>query len=107
MLREPDAYGMEIYSKVCELADRQMSLGSIFVRLNRLQRNRYVSSRIASGSTRGGKRRSYYRMSDAGFQGLRESVETATRISEAYWSAKNRDRKYGQEFPFALSSTSV
>jgi PadR family transcriptional regulator, regulatory protein PadR len=88
MLLEPDAYGMEIYSKVCELADREMSLGSIYVTLGRLQRKGYVASKVLRGSVRGGKPRKYYRLLTSGERTLWQSVEVATRISEAFWKAQ-------------------
>ena len=44
-----DAYGMQIYSKVCELADREMNLGSMYVTLERLEKKGYVSSKVAEG----------------------------------------------------------
>jgi DNA-binding PadR family transcriptional regulator len=88
MLLEPDAYGMEIYSKVCELADREMALGSIYVALGRLQRKRYVASKISLRSVRGGKPRRYYRLLAPGARALQESVEIATRISQAFGKAQ-------------------
>jgi PadR family transcriptional regulator PadR len=87
MVLQDDAYGMQIHSKVCELADREMSLGSVYVTLDRLQKKGYVSSKVADGGPeRGGKPRRFYSLRPAGEQALRESVETATRISESCWS---------------------
>ncbi len=84
---EDDAYGMQIYGKVCELADRQVNLGSVYVTLDRLLKKDYITSKIASGGPeRGGKPRRFYTMRPKGMQALRESIETATRISESFWS---------------------
>ena len=86
MTLQDDAYGMQIYSKVCELADREMNLGSMYVTLERLIKKGYVSSKIAEGGPeRGGKPRKFYTVLPKGAQALRESVETATRISESFW----------------------
>ena len=87
MTLKDDAYGMQIYSKVCELADREMNLGSVYVTLDRLQKKGYVSSKVAQGGPeRGGKPRRFYSLTPPGLQALRESVETATRISDSFWS---------------------
>ena len=84
------AYGSQIFSKVCELADKQMNLGSMYVTLDRLEKKGYVKSKVEKGSSeRGYKPRKFYRLEPAGEQALQESVETAARISEAFdqsWS---------------------
>ena len=87
MLLQDDAYGMQVYSKVCQLADREVSLGSVYTTLDRLCKKGYVSSKVANGGPeRGDKPRRFYSVRPAGEQALRESVETATRISESLWS---------------------
>jgi DNA-binding PadR family transcriptional regulator len=87
MVLAEQAYGMEIYSKVCELAGRQMSLGSTYVTLDRMQRKRYISSRIAAPRKITGTRRKYYRLLPAGRLALRASMETAIRLADAYKKA--------------------
>ena len=87
MALQEDAYGMQIYSKVCELAGREMSLGSTYVTLDRLQKKGYISSKVADGGPdRGGLPRKFYTMRPKGEQALLAAVETATRISESFWS---------------------
>jgi PadR family transcriptional regulator, regulatory protein PadR len=87
MVLEDDAYGMQIHSKVCELAGREMSLGSVYVTLDRLKKKGYVSCKVADGGPeRGGMPRKFYSLRPPGMQALRESVETATRISQSFWS---------------------
>ena len=84
------AYGSQVFSKVCELADKQMNLGSMYVTLDRLETKGYLKSKIEKGtSERGFKPRKFYRLEPAGEQALQESVETAARISQAFdqsWS---------------------
>lgn len=83
------AYGMQIYSKVCELADRQVNLGSVYVGLDRLKKKGYVTSTVEKRKPeRGSKPRRFYRVEGAGFQALSESVETAARVSEWFAEAK-------------------
>ncbi len=87
---QDDAYGMQIYSEVCRMADREMNLGSVYVTLDRLQRKGYVSSKVANGGPdRGEKPRRFYSLEAAGRQALREAAETATRVTDTYWSFEN------------------
>lgn len=87
MALKDNAYGMQIYSKVCEMADREMNLGSVYVTLDRLQKKGYVSSKITNGGMdRGGKPRRFYNLEPAGEQALQEAVATATRVSDTFWS---------------------
>src|SRR6516162_8793933 len=87
MTLQDDAYGLQIYSKVCELAGRQMSLGSTYVTLDRLQKKGYISSKVADGGPeRGGLPQKFYTVQPKGEKALLASVETATRISESFWS---------------------
>jgi len=100
MTLQDDAYGLQIYSKVCELAGRQMSLGSTYVTLDRLQKKGFLSSKVADGGPdRGGMPRKFYTMRPKGEQALRESVETATRISESFWSLPQWKPLYPKLFP--------
>ena len=89
---QDDAYGWQVYSKVCEMADREMNLGSVYVTLERLRKKGMISVKVAaSGPERGGKPRRFYSLRPEGLQALRESVETGTRISETYWSSEQCD----------------
>ena len=81
------AYGVPIHSKVCELADRQVNLGSVYVTLDRLQSKGYVASRVAEGLPRRGKPKRVYRLEPAGLRALEESVETAARVSESFYES--------------------
>ena len=88
MALRDQAYGMPIYSRVCELADRQVNLGSVYVSLDRLQSKGYVASTVTEGTpARGGKPKRFYRMETAGLQALQESVETAARVSESFYES--------------------
>ena len=89
---QDDAFGWQIYSKVCELADREMNLGSVYVTLERLRKKGMINATVAaSGLERGGKPRRFYSLRPEGRQALRESVETGTRISQSYWSSEPCD----------------
>ena len=101
MVLEDDAFGMHIFGKVCELADREVNLGSVYVTLGRLEKKKYVSSRIDAdvAPEQAGKPRKFYTLRPAGEQALRESVETVTRISHAFWSFGKWKDLYPKLFP--------
>jgi DNA-binding PadR family transcriptional regulator len=56
-----EAYGLQVYQKVCALADREMNLGSMYVTLERMQKKGWVRSKVAVGDDqRGGRPRKFY-----------------------------------------------
>jgi PadR family transcriptional regulator PadR len=78
-----EAYGLQVYQKVCELADREMNLGSMYVTLERMQKKGLVRSKVAPGDDqRGGRPRRFYTVLPAGQQVLKEAIDTATRITK-------------------------
>lgn len=83
-LRE-DAYGVTIHSKVAELAQpKKISLGAIYVTLDRLEDKGFVSSWLSDPtSERGGRAKRCYRLEALGEQALEESAATALRITDA------------------------
>jgi len=86
-LRE-QAYGLQIYSKVCELAGKQVNLGSIYVTLDRLENKGYIASAIADGTPeRGGRPKRFCRLQPAGMLALEESVKAATRVSDTFYKS--------------------
>src|SRR5215510_16286284 len=101
MVLEDGAYGMEIYGKVCEMADREVNLGSVYVTHSRLEKKKYVTSRIDAdvAPEQGGKPRKFYSLRPAGEQALRESVERVTRISHTFWSFSKWKHLYTKLFP--------
>ena len=83
-----EAYGLQIYSKMCELAGDQVNLGSMYVTLDRLRRKGYVTSKAEKGTPeRGGKPKRFYRLEPAGLEALRHSLETAARLSETFYQS--------------------
>jgi DNA-binding PadR family transcriptional regulator len=98
-LRE-DAYGVSIHSKVQELArPKPVSLGAIYVTLDRLEDKGYLSSRLSDPTPeRGGRAKRYYRVEALGERALEESVVTAKRIWDdvaAVWG-KRWVRQWGR-----------
>jgi PadR family transcriptional regulator, regulatory protein PadR len=100
-LRE-DAYGVTIHEKVAYLAQpKKISLGAIYVTLDRLEDKGFVSSWLSDPtSERGGRAKRCYRVEPVGEQALQESTATAMRISEAITRVLGRDwaRKWTKEW---------
>jgi PadR family transcriptional regulator, regulatory protein PadR len=85
-LRE-EAYGITIHEKVQGLAHpKAVSLGAIYVTLERLEDKGMVASRLSDPTPeRGGRARRYYRLRSAGELALQEAAVTAKRI----WDVAN------------------
>jgi PadR family transcriptional regulator, regulatory protein PadR len=79
---QDDAYGVTIHSKVERLSrPRRVSLGAIYVTLDRLEDKGLVSSHLtAPTGERGGRAKRCYRLQSAGERALYESAIIAQRI---------------------------
>jgi DNA-binding PadR family transcriptional regulator len=77
-----DAYGVSIHSKVEELArPKAVSLGAIYVTLDRLEDKGLVKSWLSDPTPeRGGRAKRCYRLEALGERALEESAVTAKRI---------------------------
>jgi len=77
-----DAYGVSIHSKAAELAKpRDVSLGAIYVTLDRLEDKGLVTSRLSDPRPeRGGRAKRCYQLEALGERALQESAATAKRI---------------------------
>jgi DNA-binding PadR family transcriptional regulator len=88
-----DAYGVTVHSKVVELAHpKDVSLGAIYVTLDRLEDKGLVSSRLSDPTPeRGGRSKRVYQLEALGERALEESAATAKRVWEgiaAVWGKK-------------------
>jgi DNA-binding PadR family transcriptional regulator len=100
-----DAYGVTIHAKVEELAQpKRVSLGAIYVTLDRMEDKGYISSWMSDPTPeRGGRAKRCYRLEALGERALQESAATALRISEAVakiWGkewAKHWGKQWGKE----------
>ncbi len=103
-LRE-DAYGVTIHSKVQELArPRAVSLGAVYVTLDRLEDKGLVTSWLSDPTPeRGGRAKRCYRLEALGERALQESAVTAKRIWDVIaeiWGkewAKEWGKRWGKE----------
>ena len=82
-LNQDDAYGVPIHAKACELAEKLVNFGSVYVVLDRLEDKGYVSSRTAPAPERGGKKRRYFKLEPAGQRALQETLELTRRLDAA------------------------
>lgn len=100
-LRE-NAYGVTIQNKVANLAKpKKISLGAVYVTLDRLEDKGFVSSWLSDPtSERGGRAKRCYRLEALGEQALQESTATALRVSEVISHALGKDwaRKWKKEW---------
>ena len=78
-----NAYGITIHKKVQALASsKAVTLGAIYVTLDRLEDKGYVSSRLSEPTAeRGGRAKRCYRIEGAGERALRDSIATARRMA--------------------------
>ena len=84
-LRE-DAYGVTIHQKVSELAHpKDVSLGAVYVTLDRLEDKGFISSWLADPTPeRGGRAKRYYKLEALGERALEESAVTAKRVWDVF-----------------------
>ena len=80
-----DAYGVTIRGKVQELAGaKTISLGAIYVTLDRLEDKGLVTSWLSEPTAeRGGRAKRCYRLEALGERALQESAATAKRIFDS------------------------
>jgi PadR family transcriptional regulator PadR len=105
-LRE-NAYGVTIHTKVGELSQpKQVSLGAVYVTLDRLEDKGFVSSWLSDPTKeRGGRAKRCYRLEALGERALEESAATAKRLWEsivAIWGKEGlrnfgRGKRWGRE----------
>jgi DNA-binding PadR family transcriptional regulator len=69
-----DAYGVEIARELESTAGRHALLGAVYAALERLERNRFVSSRIGHPtSERGGRAKRFFRVSPSGLRAVKDT----------------------------------
>jgi len=80
-----EAYGVPIRGRVEELLDRRLSVGSVYVPLDRMVEAGLLSAEFGEPTAvRGGRRKRYYRVRPKGAAALRET----RRLSRRIWAGK-------------------
>ncbi|HUI78697.1 MAG TPA: helix-turn-helix transcriptional regulator [Bryobacteraceae bacterium] len=96
-----DAYGVTIHSKAEELArPKAVSLGAIYVTLDRLEDKKLISSWLSDPTPeRGGRSKRCYRLEALGERVLRDSALTAKRIWDVTTLAWGKEwgKRWGKE----------
>ncbi len=82
---EDNAYGVSIHRKVEELsAPKRISLGAIYVALDRLEDKGLLNSRLSEPTAeRGGRSKRCYKIEASGEKALKESIRTAQRMARS------------------------
>ncbi|MBB5060665.1 DNA-binding PadR family transcriptional regulator [Granulicella aggregans] len=76
-----NAYGVPISKELLILAEREVSLGSIYAALGRLESKGFVSSSLGEPTPeRGGRAKQYFRVTNSGVQALKLTRVTLTRL---------------------------
>jgi PadR family transcriptional regulator PadR len=89
-----DAYGVTIHAKVGRLAaPKAVSLGAVYVTLDRLDGKGLISSEMSEPTAaRGGRAKRCYRVEPAGERALEEALEASRRMSQEASRAWSRRR---------------
>jgi len=84
ILAQPDAYGVTIHAKVAELvAPKTVSLGAVYVTLDRLEDKGLISSWLSKPTAaRGGRAKRCYQLEALGERALHASAATIHRMHE-------------------------
>src|SRR5713226_4786277 len=76
-----DAYGGPISEAIEESSGRDVSIGSVYITLDRLERKGLVSSILGEPTAeRGGRAKTYFRITAKGLREVRQSQRTLTAL---------------------------
>ena len=78
---QPDAYGVSIQDTLRTQAQRPASVGAIYAALDRLQRKGFLGSEVGGATNeRGGRRKRFYTVTNAGLEALTQSRAVRERL---------------------------
>jgi DNA-binding PadR family transcriptional regulator len=76
-----DAYGVPISDAIEESSAREVSIGSVYITLDRLTGKGLVSSRLGKPTAeRGGRAKTYFRITAKGLREVRQAQRTLTTL---------------------------
>jgi PadR family transcriptional regulator, regulatory protein PadR len=76
-----DAYGVPISQMIEQTSGREVALGSVYITLGRLEAKGFVSSRLGEPTAiRGGRAKTYFRITAAGLREVRRTRRTLIRL---------------------------
>lgn len=78
---QPEAYGVSIQETLRTQAERPASVGAIYAALDRLHRKGFVTSHVGGATNaRGGRRKRFYQVTNAGLAALAVSRAVRERL---------------------------
>ena len=76
-----DAYGVPISEAIEQSSGREVSIGSVYITLDRLSEKGLVSSRVGEPTAeRGGRAKTYFRITAKGLREVRQAQRTLTAL---------------------------
>src|ERR1700719_2073585 len=76
-----DAYGVPISEAIEENSGREVAVGSVYITLERLEQKGFVSSRLGEPTAvRGGRAKTYFRITGKGLREVRQAQRTLMRL---------------------------
>ena len=86
-----EAYGIPILNEVRERGRRDASRATVYVALKRLEQKGLLTSRLGDSTPeRGGRAKRFFKLTQAGLKGLRESRATLMRMWRDYEAVLER-----------------
>ena len=78
-----EAYGVPISDAIEESSGREVALGSVYITLDRLEQKGLVTSRLGEPTPeRGGRAKTYFRVTAKGLREARQAQRTLNRLWE-------------------------
>lgn len=78
-----EAYGVTIKSRVENILEKSVSIGAVYVPLDRLAKRGLLKTRLGDPSPeRGGRSKKYYKLTQAGMEILKETK----RLNDLLWT---------------------
>jgi DNA-binding PadR family transcriptional regulator len=82
---EEQAYGAKIRQTVAEALKKDVSIGAIYVTLDRLERKGYLKSWQGEATPeRGGRAKRYFRIEGVGVRALNDTAAARNRLTEGF-----------------------
>ncbi len=76
-----EAYGVPISEAIEHSSGRRVSIGSVYVTLDRLTKKGLVSSRLGEPTAeRGGRAKTYFHITSSGLRGVQQAQRTLTAL---------------------------
>lgn len=89
-----EGYGVNIYQYLEKINEKRITLGVVYDILERLKKNGHLETHMGSPTPmRGGMRKRYYRITDAGIKALVKANEIHEKIMDGFSDLLRRHRE--------------